>query len=117
MVSSSWRRRRHAAMLHQYWNAAIGDLALLPGCDSLSPTALAAKPFGLNRQYHLIQPLQILNGTRNDADAEQTLSNQPMPKALRDWMREERTPLAAHWNLLTKLDPAMVSRSMKSRVQ
>jgi len=104
-------------MLHQYWNAAIGDLALLPGCDSLSPTALVAKPFGLNRQYHLIQPLQILNGTRNDADAEQTLSNQPMPKALRDWMREERTPLAAHWNLLTKLDPAMGSHSMKSQVQ
>ena len=49
--------------------------------------------------------------------AEQTLSNQPMPKALRDWMRQERTPLAAHWNLLTKLDPAVVSRSMKSRVQ
>jgi|GEM_PF-3817657 len=40
-----------------------------------------------------------------------------MPKALRDWMREQRTPLAAHWNLLTKLDPAVVSRSMKSRVQ
>jgi len=70
----------------------------------------------LNRQGLLIQPLQTLGGTRKDA-AEQTLSNQPMPKALRDWMREERTPLAAHWNLLTKLDPAMVSRSMKSRVQ
>gem|GEM_PF-4517942 len=36
MVSSSWRRRRHAAMLHQYWNAAIGDLAQLPGSDALS---------------------------------------------------------------------------------
>ena len=32
-------------MLHQYWNAAIGNLALLPGCDSLSPTALVAKAF------------------------------------------------------------------------
>jgi len=57
-----------------------------------------------------------LGGTRKDA-AEQTLSNHPLPKALRDWMRQERTPLAAHWNLLTKLDPATVSRSMKSRVQ
>ena len=32
-------------MLHQYWNAAIGDLALLPGSDTFSPTALAAKAF------------------------------------------------------------------------
>jgi len=45
MVSSSWCRRRNAAMLHQYWNAAIGDIALLPGSDTLSPTALAAKAF------------------------------------------------------------------------
>ncbi len=45
MVSSSWRRRRHAAMLHQYWNKAISDVAVLPGNDALSPTALAAKAF------------------------------------------------------------------------
>jgi len=80
--------------------------------DGLNADGLDAD--GLNRQWLLIQPLQILDGTRNDAATEQTLSNRPMPKALRDWMREERTPLAAHWNLLTKLDPAMVSRSMKS---
>ncbi len=43
MVSSSWRRRRHAAMLHHYWNQAIATIALLPGNDALSPTALAAK--------------------------------------------------------------------------
>ena len=92
-------------MLHQYWNAAIGDLALLPGCDSLSPTALAAKAFGLNRQWLLIQTLQTLDGTRNDAAAEQTLSNQPMPKALRHWMREERTPLGR------PLEPAHQTRS------
>jgi hypothetical protein len=45
MVSSSWRRRRHAAMLHEYWNAAIRDIALLPGSDALSPTAVATKAF------------------------------------------------------------------------
>ena len=71
----------------------------------------------LNRQWLLIQPLQTLEGIRKNAAAEQTLSNHPMPKALRERMREERTPLAAHWNLLTKLDPATISRSMKSRVQ
>ena len=45
MVSSSWRRRRHAAMLHHYWNAAISDIAFLPGSDTLTPTALATKAF------------------------------------------------------------------------
>ncbi len=45
MVSASWRRRRHAAMLHHIWNTAISDLTLLPGNDSLNPTAIAARAF------------------------------------------------------------------------
>ena len=54
--------------------------------DGLDADGLDAD--GLNRQWLLIQTLQTLDGTRNDAAAEQTLSNQSMPKALRHWMRE-----------------------------
>ena len=36
---------------------------------------------------------------------EDTLCWESMPTATRDWMRANRTPLAAHWNLLTRLRP------------
>jgi len=47
--------------------------------------------------------------------AEQTLGNDAMPGALREWMRAERSSLAAHWNLLTRLDAKAVSRWMLDR--
>lgn len=61
---------------------------------------------------HLRQLLEVLEPAR--LATEQTLSNDSMPKALRAWMQQQRTHLAAHWNLFTKLDPATVGRWMHS---
>ena len=59
----------------------------------------------LNRLLTKLEPARLA--------AEQTLANDKMPATLRAWMRQERTPLAAHWNVLTKLDTSSVARWMK----
>jgi hypothetical protein len=40
---------------------------------------------------------------------EATLCWESMPAATRDWMRVNRSPLARHWNILTRLQPEDVS--------
>ena len=43
MVSAAWRRRRHTQILHQYWNQAIADVALLPENKAISGVAITTK--------------------------------------------------------------------------
>jgi len=46
--------------------------------------------------------------------AESTLCWDSMPAATRRWMREHRSPRAAHWNVVTRLWPEDVSDAAKS---
>jgi transcriptional regulator with XRE-family HTH domain len=57
---------------------------------------------------HLAQLLEQLEPARLAAEA--PLANRNMPANLRAWLRTERSRLAEHWNLLTKLDAAAVGR-------
>jgi hypothetical protein len=49
MMSASWRRRRHSAVLHQLYNEAVTVAASLPANQGLSSVALAAKAYKILR--------------------------------------------------------------------
>ncbi|WP_035957697.1 helix-turn-helix domain-containing protein [Bryobacter aggregatus] len=68
-------------------------------------TALALE---LEAKPHLATMLAQLEPAR--LAAEQTLCSNGMPKLERDWLRDSRAPLAAHWNLLTDLQSDRVRR-------
>ncbi len=69
---------------------------------------LAALANQIRPKPHLQRLLKQLEPAR--LAAEQTLCQDNMPNPLRAWMREERTALATHWNLLTRLDTQSVAR-------
>jgi len=53
------------------------------------------------RAEELRQWVQVLEGSR--LAREDTFCHDSMTDAERDWLRQNRSPLAEHWNLLTDL--------------
>jgi hypothetical protein len=82
-------------------NARLHDLQNRLGFALSLASEVAVGMNDRSREGHLPQYVEVLENSR--LAREDTFCHESMTRAERVWLREHRSPTAAHWNLLTDM--------------